>query len=192
VESSDQADIIGAFVGGQCRGVASPVYVECMRRYVAFLMIYSNEAGGEEVSFRAFDADAALVYEIDESIRSGTDAVEGTVLEPLVLNAGAVHEEEETEIPTAFGLAQNFPNPFNPATVISYDVPSGGGQVSIRIYDVGGRLIRTLVDGNETAGRKSVAWHGLDNRGNSVATGVYFYQMKAPGFEKTRKMVLLK
>jgi flagellar hook assembly protein FlgD len=77
-------------------------------------------------------------------------------------------------------------------TVIAYDVPSGGGSVTIRIYDVGGRLIRTLIDRHETAGRKSVAWHGLDDRGGRVATGVYFYRMKAPGFEKTRKMVLLK
>ena len=52
--------------------------------------------------------------------------------------------------------------------------------------------MRILVDTTETAGRKSVEWHGLDNRGNSVATGVYFYRMTAPGFERTRKMVLLK
>jgi hypothetical protein len=191
VESTDEDDMIGAFVGGECRGVVSPVYVESLRRHIAFLMIHSNEAEGEEVTFRVFDADAALVFEIEESIACIADAVEGTVLEPLVLNTGAV-QEEESDMPAAFGLAQNFPNPFNPTTVISYDVPAGGGRVSIRIYDVGGRLIRTLVDATETAGRKSVAWHGLDDRGSGVATGVYFYQMKATGFEKTHKMVLLK
>lgn len=191
VESVDPGDIIGAFVGSECRGAASPVYVEAMRRHVVFIMIHSNAAQGEEVSFRAFDADAALVYEIVESIACSADAAEGTVLEPLVLNAGQIREEE-SDLPAAFGLAQNFPNPFNPATTIHYNVPSGGGAVSIRIYDVGGRLVRILVDGYETAGRKSVAWQGQDKRGNSVAAGVYFYQMTAPGFERTRKMVLLK
>ncbi len=190
-ESVDNGDIVGAFAGGECRGAASPVYVEGLRRYVIFLMIHSNEAQGEEVTFRAFDADAALVYDIDESIVCMADAVEGTVMEPLVLNAGHVNEEE-SDMPSAFSLSQNYPNPFNPATEIHYDVPAGGGHVSIRIYDVGGRLVRVLVDTTETAGRKSVEWHGLDNRGNSVATGVYFYRMTAPGFERTRKMVLLK
>jgi len=190
-ESADHNDIIGAFVGDECRGVASPVYVESMRRYIAFLMIHSNEAEGEEVTFRAFDAGAALVYEIDESIACSADAVEGTVFDPLVLNAGQIREEE-SDLPPVFGLSQNYPNPFNPVTAIHYDVPAGGGMVSIRIYDVGGRLVRTLVNGHETAGRKSVVWRGLDNRGKSVTAGVYFYRLTAPGFEKTRKMVLLK
>ncbi len=89
-------------------------------------------------------------------------------------------------------MAQNIPNPFNPSTVIGYDVPEGGGHVTLRIYDVGGRLVRTLIDGFESAGRKSVTWHGRDARGHRVATGVYFYHMTAPGFEETRKLVLLK
>lgn len=191
-ESSDPSDMIGAFVGDECRGVARPVYVEAIRRYIAFIMIHSNAAGGEGVTFRAFDADADLVYDIEESIACNADAVEGTVLEPIVLHTGSVRENEEKDLPAAFGLAQNFPNPFNPSTVICFDVPAGGGFVTIRIYDVGGRLVRTLVNGLETAGRKSVAWNGRDTRGNMVATGVYFYRMTAPGFERTRKMVLLK
>jgi hypothetical protein len=191
-ESNDPRDRIGAFVGDECRGVASPVYIDGIVRYLAFLLIHSNAAKGEEVRFRVFDADAGLVYDIEESLACGADAVEGTVLEPLVLNAGAVHDENAEGLPTAFALAQNVPNPFNPSTVIRYDVPGGGGGVTLRIYDVGGRLVRTLVDGFEAAGRKSVEWRGQNDRGEMVATGVYFYRMTAPGFERTRKMVLLK
>jgi hypothetical protein len=95
-------------------------------------------------------------------------------------------------VPERFRLYACIPNPFNPATVISYDVPPGGGRVSIRIYDVSGRLVRTLVDKEETAGRKTASWDGRDNRGKQAATGVYFYRMQAPGFEKTIKMTLLK
>lgn len=71
-------------------------------------------------------------------------------------------------------------------------VPASGGHVSVRIYDVAGRLLRTLVDGNETPGRKTVTWNGRNNSGQGVATGVYFCRMTAPGFEQTRKMVIMK
>jgi hypothetical protein len=84
------------------------------------------------------------------------------------------------------------PNPFNPATVIRYKVPEGGGQVTIQIYDTSGKLVRTLVNERQVSGQKKVTWHGRNDQGQSVATGVYFYRMTAPGFEMTRKMVLLK
>jgi flagellar hook assembly protein FlgD len=65
-------------------------------------------------------------------------------------------------------------------------------MVSLRIYDVTGRLIRTLVDGPQTPGDKKVVWDARDDRGHEVASGVYFYRLRAPGFEKTRKMVLVR
>jgi hypothetical protein len=95
-------------------------------------------------------------------------------------------------LPTEFALYQNVPNPFNPTTVISYDVPEGGGRVTLRIYDVAGRLVRTLVNGVETPGEKRVTWNGQNDHGSRVATGVYLYFMTAPGFEMTKKMVLLR
>ena len=95
-------------------------------------------------------------------------------------------------IPKRFALHQNVPNPFNPTTRIGYDVADGGGVVTLRIYDVSGRLIRTLVDGVQSPGQKRTTWNGRDDRGSRVATGVYFYQLTAPGFEKTRRMVFLK
>ncbi len=96
------------------------------------------------------------------------------------------------EIPKRFVLYQNVPNPFNPSTVIPYEIPEVGGKVTIRIYDVTGRLIRTLVDRVEHSGRKSVEWDGRDAQGVRVASGVYFYRLEAPGYVKTLKMVLAK
>lgn len=93
--------------------------------------------------------------------------------------------------PKTFALYQNVPNPFNPTTVIRYDVPEGEGHVTLRVYDVKGRLVRTLVDGPQSAGEKSVMWNGRNSQGHPVATGVYFYRMTAPGFAMTKKMVLL-
>jgi hypothetical protein len=106
-------------------------------------------------------------------------------------SAGTVTAVAGPVIPKTFGLYPNVPNPFNPTTVIRYDVPPSGGAVTLRIYDVSGKLVRTLVDGPQTAGQKTAAWNGRDNRGHSVASGVYFYQLQAPGYEKTLKMVLV-
>jgi hypothetical protein len=96
----------------------------------------------------------------------------------------------EPTLPTAFAMYQNAPNPFNPVTTIRYDVPAGGGEVSILIYDVVGRLVRTLVSGPQVPGRKTVTWQGRDNRGQRVSSGVYFCRMRAAGYERTMKMTI--
>jgi hypothetical protein len=94
--------------------------------------------------------------------------------------------------PEKFALHQNHPNPFNPTTTIRFDVPTDGGMVTLRIYDVSGRLVRSLVNGDQTAGEKNVTWDGRNDAGNPVATGTYLYRLTGPGFEQTRKMVFLK
>jgi len=93
---------------------------------------------------------------------------------------------------SAFSLQQNFPNPFNPATRISFDVPDGGANVSLVIYDSAGRLVRTLVNGYEPQGTREVSWLGENDQGQPVSSGVYFYKLTAPSFSKTKKMVLLR
>jgi hypothetical protein len=106
-------------------------------------------------------------------------------------SAGTVTEVAEPVIPQTYGLYPNVPNPFNPSTTIRYDMPAGGGAVTLRIYDVAGRLVRTLVDGPQAAGQKTVTWNGKDDRGRSVVSGVYFYRLEAPGYKKTLKMILV-
>ncbi len=98
----------------------------------------------------------------------------------------------EDEVPEGFGLRQNVPNPFNPVTTIAYEVPAGGGRVTLQVFDVGGRLVATLVDGAEPEGERSVTWRGVDEEGRELPSGVYFYRLVAPGYETTRKMLLLK
>jgi hypothetical protein len=93
--------------------------------------------------------------------------------------------------PDCFALYQNSPNPFNPATTIRYDVAGAGAHVTLRVYDVAGRVVTTLVDGWQSPGHKSVLWNGLSAGGARSASGVYFYRLSAPGFEQTRKMVML-
>ncbi len=92
----------------------------------------------------------------------------------------------------AFSLQQNVPNPFNPTTTISFVVPDGGANVSLHIYDSAGRLVRTLVNGHEPSGTREVSWYGTNDQGQPVSSGVYFYQLTAPSFSETKKMVLLR
>ncbi len=105
---------------------------------------------------------------------------------------GTMHGSEK--LPTSFALTQNHPNPFNPTTTIEYAIPGSAGSVhvTVSIYDVAGRLVRTLVNGTAAPGIHSANWDGRDDRGSSVGSGVYFYRIEAGGFRANRKMVLLK
>jgi len=88
-------------------------------------------------------------------------------------------------------LAQNFPNPFNPATRIAFSLEEAG-RTRLDIFDAAGRLVRTLVDGNLPAARHEVSWNGMDRAGRPVSSGVYFYSITADGFRDTKKMILLR
>ncbi|MDP3024595.1 MAG: SBBP repeat-containing protein, partial [candidate division Zixibacteria bacterium] len=105
-----------------------------------------------------------------------------------------VEVKDETgnrEKPSEFTLSQNYPNPFNQSTKIEFTL-SHSGLVSLNIYDLLGRGIRTLVLENLTPGYKSVVWDGKDDKGNEVASGIYFYQLKVKDFSEAKKLVLLK
>ena len=90
-----------------------------------------------------------------------------------------------------FALHQNVPNPFNPSTRISYDLPARS-PVTLRVYDVDGRLVRKMVDAVQGPGAFSADWNGQNDRGYPVASGVYFYRLDAGPRIETRKMVFLK
>jgi len=101
-------------------------------------------------------------------------------------------EGNELDVPRQTALHQNVPNPFNPTTQISFDLAQSG-KVALRIYDVAGRLVRTLIDKEMAAGRNhTVVWNGLDDQNGRVASGVYFYRLDAVGSSHTKKMVVMK
>ncbi len=93
--------------------------------------------------------------------------------------------------PTALMLSPNFPNPFNPSTMIQFELVSRG-HATLRIYDVRGALVRTLFDDTRDAGAGSATWDGRDDAGRVVSSGIYLYRLNAGGESRTRKMVLLK
>jgi hypothetical protein len=99
--------------------------------------------------------------------------------------------DQPAALPQQFALMANYPNPFNPSTIIRYNLPVNV-HVKLVIYDLLGAKIRTLVDADETAGFKHLAWDGIDDAGARVASGVYFYRIEAGDFTMTRKMILTK
>jgi len=94
-------------------------------------------------------------------------------------------------IPEAFALHQNYPNPFNPITSLRYDLPQDG-LVNVTVYDMMGRLVKTLVNSSQTAGYKSIQWNATNDRNEPVSAGLYLYTIQAGKFRQTKKMVLLK
>jgi len=117
-------------------------------------------------------------------------------LERYQLNAGVVKSAEAkltvvTQIPNEYSLSQNYPNPFNPETNIGYQLPVEG-WVTLKVYNIEGQLVRTLVNGNRETGRYEVNWNGCDSFAEPVSSGIYFYRLHAGGFTQTRRMILIK
>jgi hypothetical protein len=98
---------------------------------------------------------------------------------------------EGPPVPTRYAVAQNYPNPFNPSTVIRYDTPKSG-PVSLIVYDINGREVARLVNEVEPAGRYEVRFDAGGARSGGIASGVYFYTVRAGTFTQTRKMILIK
>lgn len=96
-----------------------------------------------------------------------------------------------TEVPLKFELSQNYPNPFNPSTKINFALPKAE-NVTLKIFDITGRVVAVLVNQKMEAGKYIVDWHGLDENNQQVASGVYFYQIVAGHNIITKKMIMLK
>ena len=94
-------------------------------------------------------------------------------------------------LPKQYILHQNYPNPFNPVTSLRYDLPEDG-LVNITIYDMIGRIVKTLVNSSQAAGYKSIKWNATNDRNEPVSAGLYLYTIQAGEFRQTKKMVLLK
>ena len=100
-------------------------------------------------------------------------------------------EDPGAGTPLAFRTYPNYPNPFNPATTIRFDLPERG-RVTLSVYALDGSRVATLVDGELPAGRHAAVWTGRDERGARVASGLYFYRVQTPGQAETRRMMLIK
>jgi hypothetical protein len=111
----------------------------------------------------------------------------------LIVNQAAsfISTEIKGRIPDSYMLNQNYPNPFNATTNISFDLPNDG-NVELSIYDLLGRKIVTLINSFLPAGSHTLTWNGRSQTGETVATGIFFYRLRAADFDETKKMTLIK
>jgi hypothetical protein len=169
----DPADLAGADANGRVQLYAPNPY-----------------AGGSSISHFDVDAYPNLLMEpaINDNLSSGVDLTLA-----LFTDLGWLDELPTGTGPRVPGLAllSNYPNPFNPATTIRYEL-SPAQRVELAIFDVHGRLVRQMDSGSKTAGVHETRWDGRDNRGRPVASGVYYVRLTGPQQALTRKIVLLK
>lgn len=133
---------------------------------------YNGLATGVQVSNISFAGQTAFANLVS-NITSGTD------------------DGPSTSLPTSVELSQNFPNPFNPTTTISFALP-GEGHVTLQIYSIAGRKVRTLYDSQAPAGLSTLEWDAKDDWGKPASSGVYLYKLTSEGKSLTRKMVLVR
>ncbi|PKN79592.1 MAG: hypothetical protein CVU48_04890 [Candidatus Cloacimonetes bacterium HGW-Cloacimonetes-1] len=149
-------------------------YVEAPVEWTMFTYSLAAYAGQQiRIGIQCLSNDA-FIFMVDDVVVMGSTANEDINI-PAVTTA----------------LNNNYPNPFNPETTISYSVKEAS-PVTIEIYNVKGQVVRTLVSETKASGNHTTVWNGKDNNGRNVTSGVYFYKMNAGKYSSTRKMILMK
>lgn len=175
------SDIRGGWIGtGNID--ANPAFLDTTYRLASsspciFAAIDSLQVGGIWLHAPPF-----CIYGMARPTPAGTRPDIGACENPIAVGV----EEPQAGLPTTFGLSQNYPNPFNPSTTISYQLPTQS-EVTLRVFDVLGREVATLLNGVEEPGYKEVHWNA-----NGVASGVYFYRLQTGNSVDVKKLMLLK
>ncbi len=110
---------------------------------------------------------------------------------PAMVNTTVASADEGSILPSKYALFQNYPNPFNPSTQITFDVPTSE-VVMLRVYNLLGQDVQTLINKSMAPGRYTVEWNGNDMLNNDVASGVYFYELRGESFISRKKMLLIR
>jgi hypothetical protein len=187
---SDAENMVGAFVDDDVRGVSNDGFFDMGNGlFVAVVTVAGNV--DEEVTFSFYDASSDQILSISEILPFQNDGY-GTLDNPYefsILNTGI--DAPDVSVPKATALHANYPNPFNPTTTIKFDLATKS-HVSLKVYDTMGRLIRTLSSETREPGYYSVQWHGLDDAGKPVQSGLYFYRLETDNYKSVKRMLLLK
>ena len=202
------------FKGGRIAVGTNEVYSGKMTDSAKYLYISSFRAtntygdGGAANDLSIFSSVGPYAVPVNDTARAAFALVVGNNLGELMANARqaqkdyvalggviqiltGVKEIPNAGIPVTFALEQNYPNPFNPSTTINFALPKDAG-VSLKVYDVLGREVRTLVNDKVNAGYHEVVWDGRNAFGAQVASGMYIYRITAGDFTSSKKMMMLK
>ncbi len=181
---------------------------------IAITPIFHNSLGGNEGFNDVWASDIPLVFPkvtsfdwtqfyVDVPVAANSKSID-VRLHPLGRFKGTVYMDaleikiandvtavKDQFLPVDYSLFQNYPNPFNPSTLISYALPQAS-YVSVKIFDLLGREVKSLVQTEQKAGINSVQWNGENNYGSKVSSGTYIYMIKAGEFSQAKKMILMK
>jgi flagellar hook assembly protein FlgD len=157
----------------------------------------SMDSGYEESTNYDYSYADSIISIVQWSFQKGTSSADG--LTDVAILPGASHRNEakitvkrdEGVLPKEFQLNQNYPNPFNPTTIITFALPKNA-SVSVKVYDMLGREVKTLLSDEMSAGIHAVEWRGDDNGGTRASSGTYLYRITADDFVSTKKMILMK
>jgi|GEM_PF-1854127 len=175
---------VGFFSGDELRGTGHIEYVPGLKKYLAFAMIHGAEEE-EDLAVRVYDAEADREVDLGRLHYAPGTAL-GTPVKPVRLTVTSAPAAAAADLPDHYALDAAYPNPFRTTAKIRYALPENT-HVVLEVYDVLGRRVKRLVDGDQKAGRYEQRLKGRD-----MAAGVYFYRIKAGSFSKTHKLVLLK
>ena len=153
-------------------------------------MINGLSPGGYTVTGDRIGFDEPSSSTVNPTYDASGAPIPGTASFTMVGTTTGV-ETGTTAVPSEYSLSQNYPNPFNPTTQIAFTIPQQQ-QVTLKVYNLLGQEIATLVDRVLSAGTFTVTWNGRSQIGTPVTSGVYFYQMKAGNFADVKRMILLK
>lgn len=131
-----------------------------------------------------------------DDVANGVDTVVESAKAWIMSQIVGIADDAPETTPGTYALDQNYPNPFNPVTNIGFQIPPGGGAASefvqLAVYDITGRVVKTLVNENRPAGNYVVQWDGTNNLGQTVGSGIYLYELSAGSFQQVKKMMLIK
>lgn len=175
----------------EVRGVVPAVYIESVDQTYFFLMIYGNSTAGEVLHFKLYDAQMDVIVPVNETVTFEPNAALGDLAEPFALTNQILGIGDEGFIPEEFSLGQNYPNPFNPITNIGFGLPRDN-DVTLKIYNLKGEYVRTLVNEYREAGYYFIRWDARDDYGRQLPSGMYLTVMESGSFRSVKKMILLK
>ena len=155
-------------------------------------IVCAQTAWNPQISGTAVDLNS--VYFVDANT-AWIVGMNGTILHTSTGGIVGVEELQQANstLPQNYSLHQNFPNPFNPVTKIRFEIPAHGDlyqSVSLRIYNLAGQLVRTLIDDSLPAGVHELQWDSTDKGVSGVSSGIYFLHLNVGEFTQTQKMIL--
>jgi hypothetical protein len=187
--TASPGDVLAAFVDAECRGLQSAVGAPS-GEYVFYLMVYSNVAHGETMSFKYFDGKAGTIDDVVPTLDFSENMTCGRAESPFQVHPATGHHPGEKAVRLETALHRIRPNPFHSGTTVSFSIKQAG-HVTVQISDVRGERIKVLVDEVLVPGTYSVWWDRRNQSGQPVASGFYFCRMKTEGYTSVKKMTVL-